>query len=98
MIKINAGQRYTTTAHSAALFEEICLKKDVPVQRIISRSDASSGSTVGPIVSSQLGIPSLDIGHPIWAMHSIRETGGAKDHPYVVSAVTGFFEDEADWR
>ncbi len=98
VIKIDAGRRYTTTSYSAALFAAVCAEKDVRLQRIISRSDASPGSTVGPIVSTSLGIPAVDIGHPVWAMHSIRETGGAKDHPMVVSALTGFLESELSWR
>lgn len=98
VIKISAGQRYTTTAHTAGVFERICDDRSVAVQRIISRADMPSGGTVGPVVSSRLGIPSLDIGHPIWAMHSIRETGGAFDHGPMINAMTGFFESEADFR
>ena len=98
VIKANAGQRYTTTAFSASIYEEICRERKVPVQRIVSRSDKPSGGTVGPIVSSQLGIPSLDVGHPIWGMHSIRETGGVSDHNWVVDSLAGFFESEVSWR
>jgi aspartyl aminopeptidase len=98
VIKISAGQRYTTVAHTAALFELECRERAVPVQRIIARSDNASGSTVGPVVSSRLGVPSLDIGHPILAMHSLRETGGAKDHPFVVEALRGFYESSREWR
>ena len=97
VIKISAGQRYTSTAITAAVFEQICKSLSVPVQRIIARSDIPSGGTVGPEVSSRLGIPSLDIGHPIWAMHSVRETGGTSDHGYMIEAVKGFFDSDLDW-
>ena len=88
---------FRSTAQTAALFEHICKLREVPVQRIISRSDVSSASTVGPIISTQLGIPSVDVGHPIWAMHSIRETGGVADHPWMIVALTGFLESEVEW-
>ena len=37
------------------------------------------GSTFGPIVSAQLGIDTIDIGVPTYAMHSISESAGSDD-------------------
>lgn len=91
VIKMAANQAYTTDATSGAVYAYICELADVPVQRFTNRSDAKGGSTIGPISSSQLNIPSVDIGNPILAMHSVRELGGVKDHFYVYKSFIEFF-------
>ena len=37
------------------------------------RQDMACGSTIGPISSAKLGIPTVDLGQPLLSMHSIRE-------------------------
>ena len=34
------------------------------MQTFVSRSDLGCGSTIGPITSSRLGVPTLDVGSP----------------------------------
>ncbi len=93
VIKMNSNFRYATTAESAAYFADICAKAKVPCQKIINRSDVPAGSTIGPVTSSALGIKTVDVGNPMWAMHSIRETAGVYDHFYMNEALKYFFQN-----
>lgn len=91
VIKIAASQSYTSDADSSAVYELICKKAGVPVQKFTNRSDLRGGSTIGPISSTHLDIRSVDMGTPILAMHSIRELGGVKDHYYCVKSFEEFY-------
>ena len=91
VIKSNANQRYSTGAESAARFMALCEKANVPVQQYAHRTDLGCGSTIGPIVSSRLGMNSIDVGSPMWAMHSLRESAGALDHGYMIAALTAVY-------
>ena len=93
VIKSNANQRYSTSADTAARFMAICAKAGVPCQQYAHRTDLGCGSTIGPIVASLLGIPSVDVGSPMWAMHSIRESAGVLDHGFMIAALTAAFSD-----
>jgi aspartyl aminopeptidase len=93
VIKIHAGQHYTTTAETGGGFAQLCRRHKIPVQRFFNRSDMPSGGTIGPVTSAHLGIRSVDIGNPIWSMHSARETAGVKDQEYLTAALIAFFEE-----
>jgi aspartyl aminopeptidase len=84
VIKTNANQRYSTNAESAAKFITLCEKAGIPYQQYAHRTDLGCGSTIGPIVASNLGIVSVDVGNPMWAMHSLRESAGVLDHSYMI--------------
>ena len=92
IIKFNASQKYSTDGYSAAVFRDLCLKADVPVQTYTNRSDIPGGSTLGNISNTKVAVPTVDIGLPQLAMHSSYETAGAKDTEYLVKAVSYFFE------
>ncbi len=79
VIKINANQRYATNSVTAALFRDLCKQAEVPVQSFVTRTDLGCGSTIGPITASKIGVPTLDVGVPTFAMHSIRELAGSDD-------------------
>ena len=93
VIKSNANQRYTTGADSAARFISLCERVGVPFQQYAHRTDLACGSTIGPIVAARLGIASIDVGSPLWAMHSLRESAGVLDHAYMIAALGAAFEN-----
>ncbi|MGA9394899.1 MAG: M18 family aminopeptidase [Azonexus sp.] len=93
VIKTNANQRYSTGAESAARFMRLCEKAAVPCQQYAHRADLGCGSTIGPLVAAGLGVPSVDVGSPLWAMHSIRESAGVLDHGYMIAALRAAFSD-----
>ncbi|MFW6345465.1 MAG: M18 family aminopeptidase [Halomonas sp.] len=90
VIKVNANQRYATNSATAAMFRDLCRQAEVPVQTFVTRADMGCGSTIGPITASELGVPTLDVGAPQWAMHSIRETAGSHDVAYLTRVLTAF--------
>lgn len=92
VIKVSANQSYTTDSNSDAVYEEICKKAGVPVQKFVNRSDEKGGSTIGPISSTHLALRSVDMGTPVLAMHSIRELGGVLDHSYVTKSFEEFYK------
>ncbi len=90
-LKINANCKYMTDGVGAARFRLICDKAGVPVQYFVNHSDVAGGSTLGNIATSQIDIEGVDMGNPIWAMHSARETGGVLDYLYCVQAFSTFW-------
>jgi len=89
VLKINAGRRYATSAITGSQFRKVCRAAGVPLQEFVNRSDLPCGSTIGPITSTNLGIDTLDIGIPTFAMHSIRETAGCRDVLYLYKGLVG---------
>ncbi|MDE6693436.1 MAG: M18 family aminopeptidase, partial [Muribaculaceae bacterium] len=91
VIKINANCKYMTDADSAAVFRTICERANVPFQYFVNHSDVAGGSTLGNILTSQIPLRGVDMGAPLWAMHSIRETASIDDHFYTISAFSEFY-------
>jgi aspartyl aminopeptidase len=91
VIKINANHNYSSESVSAAMFVDWCEQAGVPYQKYSHRCDLPCGSTIGPITSAKLGIRSIDVGNPMWAMHSIRESAGVLDHDYMIRVMKRFF-------
>jgi aspartyl aminopeptidase len=91
VIKINSNQRYATNSETSSFFRELCAQVQVPVQSFVVRSDMGCGSTIGPITASRLGVRTVDIGVPTFAMHSVREMAGSRDTDYLIRVLTQFF-------
>ena len=91
VLKTNSQKRYASDLMSSANLRLLCEQAGVPLQVFIMRNDMPCGSTVGPTVSANLGIPTVDIGEPMLSMHSIREMMSAKDHEDMIKLVTTFF-------
>ena len=91
VIKFNAAQKYASDAVSAAVFAELCRLEGVPCQRFVNHSDIAGGSTLGNILSSSLPLRGVDMGAPILAMHSARETGATADYLYTIRVFARFF-------
>ncbi len=92
VIKRNANQRYTTDAETAARFMRLCEQAGVACQQYAHRSDLGCGSTIGPMVAASLGIASVDVGSPLWAMHSLRESAGVQDHADMIATLAAAFQ------
>ena len=91
VIKINANCKYMTDANSSAVFISLCKSCGVPYQFFVNHSDNAGGSTLGNILTSQIDITGVDVGNPIWAMHSAMETGSMEDHQNMIKVFTHFF-------
>ncbi|HIF17768.1 MAG TPA: M18 family aminopeptidase [Cycloclasticus sp.] len=91
VIKVNANIRYASNSASQSRFIQLCEQADVPYQQYSHRTDIGCGSTIGPMTSARLGINTVDVGCPMWAMHSIRESAGVQDHQYITQVFTQFF-------
>lgn len=94
VLKINANQRYATNGVTSAIFRQLCEKADVPLQVFVNRTDLGCGSTIGPITAAMLGVQTLDVGVPTFAMHSIREMAGSEDAHNLYRALTEFYSYE----
>ena len=79
VIKVNANQRYASNSETIAKFLHAAKNVQEEVQQFVTRSDMGCGSTIGPITASRIGIDTIDVGLPTYAMHSIREIAGSND-------------------
>ncbi len=93
VVKRNANQRYATDAISEGRFRAVCAEADVPLQTYIHRNDLPCGSTIGPVTAGQLAVPTVDIGAPQLAMHSVRELAGVADAGHLTAALGAVYRN-----
>ncbi len=91
VIKFSANQKYTTDALSAAVFQDLCERSDVPCQVFFNHSDQPGGSTLGNLSNGHLALNTVDIGLAQLAMHSPYETAGSKDTAYLIRVFRTFY-------
>jgi aspartyl aminopeptidase len=90
VVKANASDRYATTGETTAMWHAICDAADAPVQAYVVRQDLACGTTIGPITAASLGARVVDVGCPMWAMHSSAETLGVQDLDAMVRSMRVF--------
>jgi aspartyl aminopeptidase len=91
VVKVNANDRYASTGETTAAFRAICEAAGVPMQVYLHRQDSTCGTTIGPITAARLGARVVDVGLPMWSMHSAIETLGAADLDHGIEALACFF-------
>ena len=92
VLKTNSQKRYASDLMSSAKLRLLCEQAGIPLQVFITRNDMPCGSTVGPMVSANLGIPTVDIGEPMLSMHSIREMMATSDHADMIKLLEAFYQ------
>ncbi len=91
VLKVNANQRYASNAATETEWILACRAAGVPHQTFVGNNAVPCGSTIGPISSTRLGLPTVDVGVPLLSMHSARELCGVEDMDYFVRALAAFY-------
>ncbi len=90
VVKVNANQRYASNSKTISRFMNVASSINEPIQNYVTRSDMGCGSTIGPITATRLGIDTIDVGLPTFAMHSVRELCGSDDAYSLYKILLGF--------
>lgn len=91
VIKLAAGQSYVTQSCDYSVYEMICQKAGVPVQKFTNKSDARGGSTLGPVIAANLPCHIMDMGVALLSMHSAREMMAVRDYEYTKRSFIEFY-------
>lgn len=91
VIKWNSSQKYATDSEAVAIVQQICEAYHIPYQKFVNRSDIPGGGTLGSITSSWLPMKTVDLGIPLLAMHSARETGSFQDEIALLRLLHAFY-------
>ena len=88
VLKHNADLKYASSAFTISKATQIADKAKLKIQHFVSRSDMPCGSTVGPFITTQIGIPTVDLGAAQLSMHSARELMATQDYLDSVTFLT----------
>jgi aminopeptidase I len=92
VVSADSNGHMTTDSVSTAVLTRIAEKSGSELQLFMIRNDSRSGGTVGPMLSSAMGVRAIDAGIPQLSMHSIRATTGSLDPGLGVKLFKGFFD------
>lgn len=90
-IKVNHNQSYASNSETVGIFKDVCARAKVKTQTFVTRGDMPCGSTIGPLTATTLGVRTVDVGVPTFAMHSIRELAGSADAAALHRALVEFY-------
>ena len=92
-LKQACSQSYAGDAEAVAVIRGLCEAKGIKWQQFVNRSDSRGGSTLGSLASALVPMRTMDIGVPILAMHSARETMAAADQEALTKLLQVFMTD-----
>ncbi|KAK5126209.1 hypothetical protein LTR08_004780 [Meristemomyces frigidus] len=90
VVSADSNGHMTTDSVSTTLLQRCADTVGAKLQVFQIRNDSRSGGTVGPMLSSMMGMRAVDAGIPQLGMHSIRATTGSLDPGLGVLMFTGF--------
>ncbi|KAJ4201859.1 vacuolar aminopeptidase 1 [Fusarium falciforme] len=92
----------TTDAVSTAILQRVGQLANCRTQTFQIRNDSRSGGTIGPALSSMMGVRAADAGLPQLSMHSVRATTGSLDPGLGVKFFKGFLDNwekiDGEWN
>ncbi|MGC3940773.1 hypothetical protein ACOTTU_23475 [Roseobacter sp. EG26] len=83
---------YSYNAHLMAHLKMLAGESGINMQSFTYRADRGQGGSLGPHSSTALAVRSVDIGVPIFAMHSVREACARADIDASTTLLSAFFE------
>lgn len=96
VVKTHPGWKYASDDISQALArilwrETNTQRQLIHLQWYTGRADMRSGSTLGPLLASRLGVRAMDIGLPTLGMHAARELAHVQDIEALAALCDTFF-------
>lgn len=92
VVSADSNGHMTTDAVSTAFVTRIAELAGCTLQVFQIRNDSRSGGTVGPMLSSAMGVRAVDVGIPQLSMHSVRATTGSLDPGLGVKLFHGVYK------
>lgn len=92
-IAADSNGHMTTDSVSTTILKRCADRVGAQLQVFQIRNDSRSGGTVGPMLSSAMGMRAIDAGLAQLSMHSIRATTGALDPGLGVHLFKGFLDE-----